>query len=68
MVFTFGLKEYGRYNEVVLQTGWHGRKAGFHCSFHGISWNFSIELAWHSMIFEKICGRSKGGSCTPSEA
>ena len=30
MVFTFGLKEYGRNNEVVLyERG--GRKAGFHC-------------------------------------
>ena len=30
MFFTFGLKEYGRNNEVVLSRG--GRKAGFHCS------------------------------------
>ena len=29
MFFTFGLKEYGCNNEVVLSRG--GRKAGFHC-------------------------------------
>ena len=30
MFFTFGLKEYGRNNEVVLYKR-GGRKAGFHC-------------------------------------
>ena len=32
MVFTFGLKEYGRNNEVVSSER-AGRKAGFHCTF-----------------------------------
>ena len=36
MVFTFGLKEYGRNNEVVGRGrgGRGGRKAGFHCIFN----------------------------------